>query len=120
MRHLYIVGTILLTVYAQLVLKWQVAAIGPMPDDAAGRTRYLVGLGLRPWILSCLVAAFFAFLCWASALRSFELSYAYPFMGASFVLVLWLSAAIFREPLTTAKLVGTALIVLGIVIGSRG
>jgi multidrug transporter EmrE-like cation transporter len=119
MRHLYILGTILLTVYAQLVLKWQMSTVDPMPAGTWPVFRYLLATALRPWILSCFAAALLAFFCWASALRTFELSYAYPFMGASFVLVLWLSVAIFREPLTAAKLVGTALIVAGIVIGSR-
>lgn len=120
MSHLFIFGTILFAVYGQLVLKWQMATVPPLPASLVERASFLLGLAMRPWILSCVAAGFLAFLCWAAALKGLELSYAYPFMGASFVLVLWLSAVFFREPITAAKLLGTALIVAGIAVGSQG
>ena len=120
MSHLFIFGTILFTVYGQLVLKWQMSTVPPFPADPVERASFLLGLVVRPWILSCLAAGFFAFLCWAAALRGLELSYAYPYMGASFVLVLWFSAVFFQEPITATKLLGTALIVAGIAVGSQG
>jgi drug/metabolite transporter (DMT)-like permease len=61
-----------------------------------------------------------AFLCWMAAITKFELSYAYPFMSLSFLLVLILSAILFHEPLTVSKVVGVGLVVAGIIIGSRG
>ena len=63
---------------------------------------------------------FFAFLCWMAAMTKFDLSYAYPFMSLSFLLVLVLSVALFHEPLTISKVVGVGFIVAGIIIGSRG
>jgi multidrug transporter EmrE-like cation transporter len=119
-EHLYIAGSILLTVYGQLVLKWQVASAGALPAAAADRIGFLVRLVLSPWVLSGLAAAFLAFLCWAMALTKFQLSYAYPFMSLAFALVLLLSALLFREELTLPKILGMLLIVLGITIGSRG
>ena len=50
----------------------------------------------------------------------YELSVAYPFVALSFVLVLAGSAVFFGESLNAAKVAGIALIVIGIVIGSRG
>ena len=120
MKHLYILGTIVLTVYAQLILKWQMSLLTAVPADLAGKALFYLQLVLRPWILTTVVAAFLAFLCWATALQHFELSYAYPYMGASFVLVLWLSFMLFHEPLTVPKVAGTLLIVAGIALGSRG
>lgn len=61
-----------------------------------------------------------AFLCWMAAMTKFELSYAYPFVSASFVLVLILSVVLLRETLTFPKVVGVALIVAGIIVGLRG
>jgi multidrug transporter EmrE-like cation transporter len=55
-----------------------------------------------------------------AAMTKFELSYAYPFMSLAFVLVLILSAIIFREPLSVAKVTGLALVVAGIILSSRG
>ncbi len=40
-------------------------------------------------------------------------------MATSFVLVLFLSALFFDEPLTVAKVLGVALIVLGLVVGTQ-
>ena len=59
-------------------------------------------------------------LCWLAAMTKFELSYAYPFMSLAFVLVLVLSALLFHEALTTAKILGVLLIIAGIIVGSRG
>lgn len=67
-----------------------------------------------------MLAGFLAFLCWMAAMTKFELSYAYPFMSLSFLLVLILSAVLFREPMTIAKTVGVTLVVVGLIIASRG
>ena len=119
MDYVYVFGTIFFTVYGQLVTKWQVALAGPLPQDMVGSIWFLLRLVLNPWVLSSLVAAFLAFLCWMAAMTKFELSYAYPFMSLAFVLVLGLSVALFREALSVPKLLGMVLIVAGIIVGSQ-
>jgi drug/metabolite transporter (DMT)-like permease len=116
----YVLGTVLFTVYGQIVLKWQVAKAGLFPVAFPDKLAFLVSLIWNPWILSGIVAGFFAFLCWIAALTQFELSYAYPFMSLSFLLVLILSAILFHEPVTIHKAIGVALVVAGIIVGSRG
>ena len=49
-----------------------------------------------------------------------DLSHAYPFMSAAFVLVLVFSSVFFHETITAPKVIGMALIVSGIIIGSQG
>lgn len=120
MGYLYVLLTIAFTVYGQLVLKWQVAEVGPLPASASDKILHLLGLLLNPWIISGFAAAFLASLAWMAAMTKFELSHAYPFMSASFVLVLILSGVLFNEPITTLKVVGMAFIVVGIAIGSQG
>lgn len=117
--HFFIFLTILLGLYGQVVLKWQVNLGGEPPETWAARASYVAGMLLNPWVLSSLAAAFLGMLSWMLALGRTELSYAYPFTSLSFVLVLLASAVLFREPITAAKLVGMALIVAGIVVGSR-
>jgi multidrug transporter EmrE-like cation transporter len=51
-------------------------------------------------------------------MTKFELSYAYPFTSLAFLLVLILSGAFFHEPITVPKLIGTALVMMGIAIAS--
>jgi drug/metabolite transporter (DMT)-like permease len=67
-----------------------------------------------------MAAGFLALLCWMIAMTRFDLSYAYPFMSLAFVFVLILSAIFFHEAVTIPKALGVALVVAGIIIGSRG
>ena len=59
-------------------------------------------------------------LCWMLAMVKLQLGHAYPFISLSFVLVLFLSALFFGEPLTWQKMAGVALIVGGVALGSQG
>lgn len=120
MSYLYVATTILLTVYCQIALKWQVGAAGALPEDWPGRARFLGMLLVQPLVLSAIAAAFGAALCWMLAMTKLELSHAYPFVSLSFVLVLLLSAPFFGESLSWEKVLGVALIVAGVALGSRG
>lgn len=108
--------TVLLTVYGQLVLKWQVGLAGPLPDGLAGKAGFLVTALLNPWVISGLLAAFVASLCWMLALTKLPLSTAYPLTASAFILVVLGGAWLFSEPLSAGKLVGVALIVTGVVL----
>jgi multidrug transporter EmrE-like cation transporter len=118
--YLSILGTILFTVYGQIVLKWQVSRLGPLPLEMGDKLLVLVRLLVNPWVMSCIVAGLLAFLCWIAALTRFQLTYAYPFVSVTFALVLILGAIFFGESLTVGKVAGVAFIILGVVIGSRG
>jgi multidrug transporter EmrE-like cation transporter len=119
MAYLYIIFTILLTVYGQIVVKWQVTNAGPLPENAAEKLAFLFRLAANLWILSSFLAAFLAALCWMTVMTKMELSYAYPFMSASFILVFACSALLFNEAVTSYKVAGLTLIVLGIIVSSR-
>jgi multidrug transporter EmrE-like cation transporter len=120
MGYLFIASTILLTVYGQIVIKWQVGLAGSVPISLDGRVAFIARLLFNPWVISSLIAAFLAFLCWIGAITKFQLSYAYPFTSLSFVLVLFLSAILFREAVTIPKVLGMIFIIIGIVVGSQG
>ena len=117
---LYILGSVLLTVYGQLVVKWQVAKAGALPATLSEKIPFLINLVLNPWIMSGMVAGFGALVCWLAAMTRFELSYAYPFMSLAFVLVLIFSALLFHETVTAPKVLGMLLIIVGIIVTSRG
>lgn len=119
MNHLYILLTILFTVYGQLVIKWQVQLAGAFPQDNIQKLQFIIKLLINPWVISSLICAFLASLSWMAAMTKFPLSYAYPFMSLAFVLVMFLSAVFFQEAITLPKALGLAFIVLGIIIGSK-
>ena len=120
MSYVYIGLTILFTVYGQMVIKWQAANAGPLPEDFSDKTLFLFRLVFNPWVMSGLVAAFLASLAWMAAMTKLPLSHAYPFMSLAFVLVLFFSAVFFQEPLTWPKVAGMALIIGGIIVSSQG
>ncbi len=112
MNYLYIIGTILFTVYGQLVLKWRILKYGNLPEQLFDKLLFLLKLLLDPFILSGFVSAFVASLFWMAAMTKFDLNFAYPFMSASFVLVFFLSMVFFNEPFSIYKLIGLSFIVL--------
>jgi len=120
MGYLYIAVTLIFTVCGHLIIKWRMGLKGELPTEFVEKIVFLLRLFGDPWILSSLFGAFLAALAWMAAMTKFELSYAYPFMSLSFVLVLVFSAVFLYEPITVAKVVGMAFIVAGIIIGSRG
>ena len=120
MSYFYIFATIFLTVYGQLIIKWQMAKVGPLPQVFNEKLLFLLKMFFNPWILSAFLAAFIASICWMAAMTKFELSHAYPFMSLSFVLVIVLSGLFFHEAITLPKMLGVGLIMAGIVLGAQG
>ena len=120
MHYVYILITIVLTVYGQLVVKWQVSLAGAFPAANGEKVVFLAKLLINPWVMSGMAAALLAGVAYMAALTQLELSQAYPFMGLSFVLILILSAVYFQEPITWVKVIGISLIVGGIALGSQG
>ncbi len=116
----YVGATILLTVYGQLIIKWRVGLAGSFPVGSAGKFEFLVRRLLDVWVISGFVAAFVASLTWIAAITQLPLSFAYPFMSLAFLLVMLASAFFFGEAVTTQKLAGALLVVLGLYVASSG
>lgn len=120
MGYVFVALTVLLTVYGQLAIKWQVGHAGPLPDTLEQKLLYFIRLLLNPWVITAILAAFGAMICWMGAMTKFELSKAYPFMALNFVLVGAASIWLFDEQLSVGKVAGVALIVFGLIVLSRG
>ncbi len=117
--YLYIILTLVFTIYGQLILKWRINSFGPFPEGRKDQLIYLGKSLLDPYVISSFAAAFFASLTWIAALTKFELSYAYPYMSLSFIFVLILSYLLFNEPFTLNKIIGVVIIVVGLYIASK-
>lgn len=118
MSYVFIALTVLLTVYGQIVLKWQVG-LNPGATIENLNIRALATLLLNPWVVSAFAAAFGASLFWMAAIGRMPLSKAYPFTALSFPLVAIMSAWVFREGIDWPKIAGTALIIAGVIVLSR-
>lgn len=119
MGYIYILLTLLLTVYGQLILKWRINFHGSFPEQLNLQLVYLGKALLDPYIISSFAAAFLASLTWIAALTKFDISYAYPFMSLSFLMVLVLGYFFFNEPITLFKIIGIVLILIGVYFASR-
>lgn len=117
--YLYLAATIILTVYGQVVLKWRISRMGPLPEPAREKLVFLFSALLDPFIFSGLVLLFVASMCWMAVVAKLDLSYAYPFVSLSFVAVLLLSALFFAEPVTWQKAMGMVLIVAGVSLSAQ-
>lgn len=111
----YIILTVLLTVYGQLVLKWRMSMKGQLPLAFSDKIKFMFYAYLDPWVLSGFAVAFLASITWAMAMTKFQLSQAYPFMSLSYILVFLMSVILFSETVTPQKLIGYGLIISGIV-----
>lgn len=118
--HVYILSTIVFTIYSQLVMRWQVAKAGPLPDDLMVKVGYIVNLLINPWVMSGIAATFLAGVSWMLAMTKFEISYAYPFVSLNYVLILAAGFLLFQESISATKLAGSALVILGIIILAKG
>lgn len=118
MAYLFIALTILLTVYGQLILKWQVDLNSQLLATPIKPLNVVILL-LKPWVISAFVAAFGASICWIAAINKLPISRAYPYMAINFFLVALLASAFFHERIDSYKIVGTAIIMLGVVVLSR-
>lgn len=119
MGYTYIALTIFFTVYGQLTIRWQMAQVGELPNGPMAKAAVLFTQFMNPWVLSSFGAAFIASLCWMAAMTKFELSFAYPFMSLSFVLVMLLSFLFFGELFTWNKVLGTLVIMGGLYLLTR-
>jgi multidrug transporter EmrE-like cation transporter len=116
----YILATIVLTVYGQIILKARIGAHGALPTNLDEKLWFLVRLLFDPLIFSGFAAAFVASFAWMAAMTKFDLSHAYPFMSLNFAILLLLSGWLLNEPISVQKILGVALIVFGTIVAARG
>lgn len=117
--HYYILLTLFFTVYGQLVLKWQMSQVGSLPEGGVDKVLFLLFQFLNPWIMSGFLSAFLASLAWMAAMTRFDLNYAYPFMSLAFIIVMGFSVLFLNESLTLQRVLGTALVVVGLIVVAR-
>jgi drug/metabolite transporter (DMT)-like permease len=92
---------------------------GQLPEALSDKIQFMIHAYLDPWVISGFVVAFMASLTWAMAMTKFQLSQAYPFMSLTYVIVFALSVFLFNEEVNLYKIIGCALVLLGIIIVAK-
>lgn len=101
-----------LGVTGQIFLKQGVSTEGPI----SGINRGLIATVFKPLVLVGFICYGLSSLFWLVVLSRTELSFAYPMVALGYVLVVFLSWLIFKEGVTWARVVGLALICVGVVV----
>ena len=121
MGYIYIFGTILFTVYGQIVLKWRIVKYGILPDTLSDKIIFLSKLLFDPWIFSGFFAAFIASFFWMAAMTRFDVSHAYPIIVGGLAILTSIVAVVFlKEPYNFSKVIGLLLIIIGVYFLSKG
>lgn len=121
MKYITVVLTLLFVTYGQLIIKHEINGMGRIPTDSLGAMatfflRALTNIG----ILSGLAAAVCATFAWMASMSRFQLGSIYPLLSLNFVIVPLLAAIIFKESLNAYNISGIVIIVIGIIVFSRG
>jgi drug/metabolite transporter (DMT)-like permease len=117
---LLILLSVTLSGIAQVSFKMGVSTPGVREAMTSGGVSQLVmAFLLSPAVLAGLAMYGVGTLIWLSVLARIDLSLAYPFVGLSFLLTAILGHFLFHEAFHAGRILGTALVVAGVVLVAR-
>lgn len=109
---LYIAISTLMSVFGQLTLKHAMGRIA----GASSRRPLLLRIVTSPWVIGGMAMYGFGVLFWLIALSYLEVSFVYPFASLSYIGIIIGSHFLFREKIPPRRMVGIAVIVVGVVL----
>jgi multidrug transporter EmrE-like cation transporter len=118
---LLILLSIGIAVGGQILLKIGMNKIGPINISSASSLGHLfTGIVKSPTVLVGLFLYVISAALWLIIISAVDLSFAYPFIGLTYVLVLIVSKFILKEDVNPIRWIGTAIITIGVIVISRG
>lgn len=116
--YVIVLSGVLVNVVAQLLLKAGTQQL--TIDFTSGKAvQTLLAIFFQPHILAGLTCYFISSIIWIAALSKLEVSIAYPMLSIGYVITTGMAWFLFGEAITTSKVVGTALILLGVIVLTR-
>jgi multidrug transporter EmrE-like cation transporter len=121
LNHFYLLLAISFGVVSQLIIKWKMSTFS-FDDYETWQDKFALAFSmlLNPYIITSLILTLLSGVTWMIAMTKFEISYAYPFTLLGLVLITIFSVVFFGENFNTYKFSGIVLIILGIVVISKG
>jgi multidrug transporter EmrE-like cation transporter len=110
---------VLLNAAAQLLLKAGTNQVGTYEFAAHNIPTIGAQLALEPHIMGGLVCYVVSVIVWIMALSRVEVSIAYPMLSIGYIVNAVAAWYLFGEAVTPVRLVGIAIIILGVVIVAR-
>src|SRR5512137_867524 len=115
---LILVG-VFLNAFAQVLLKRGMLGIGYFEFHFQSVFPIIKKVALNSYILSGLASYVISVAIWLLVLARVEVSYAYPFLSVGYVVVTVMGYFIFQESLSWIRVVGTSIIIVGVIVLSR-
>jgi drug/metabolite transporter (DMT)-like permease len=113
---LYILTAVVSGAAGQLLLKSGMARLGPVSLGLNTLGPVLLRIATNPFVVGGLAIYGLSTVFWLAALSRAQLSYAYPFVSLNYLIILLVSWRLFDEHLSPARLVGTFIVALGVLI----
>ena len=118
---LLILLSISIAVAGQLLLKVGINRIGIVNfGNLDAFKQFFLGVIKSPLVMTGLFLYVVSSAIWLIAIAVVDLSFAYPFLGFTYVMVLVLSKFILKEDVNPIRWIGTIIITIGVVVLSRG
>lgn len=114
-----ILGAVLLGTLAQLLLKAGTNAVGSFAFTSANLLPVGWQLATQPMILGGIAAYGLSLIVWIMALSRVEVSIAYPMVSIGYVLTAIAAWHFLGESVSTMRIAGIGVIILGVVIVAR-
>ena len=89
-----------------------------LPGGFINNSFFLIKLIADPYIATSFICALLAALFWMAAMTKSDLSYAYPFVGLTFILILISSSYVLGETDSLRQIIGLFFILIGLYISS--
>ena len=109
-----ILFTVLTNFLSQIMLKKGMTSIGKFDLSLSGVTKSTGDIIFNPFVFGGLVVMVISMASHLIVLSRVDISFAYPFLGLSFVLITIYGAFVLSEPLNIWKIAGVLFIVLGV------
>ena len=107
-------------VCGELLMKYGMMYMGGFAvEEVVRRPASLIRLALNPFVVAGFALYGLASILWFDILSRAELSYVYPMLSISYVLVVLASRVVFGEQLSLTRLSGVGLICVGVYVLSR-
>jgi multidrug transporter EmrE-like cation transporter len=110
----FVVMSTILGISGQLMLKRGMSVMVGTSGKAL-----LMRVATSPWVVGGLFVYGCGVIFWLLALSRWEISYVYPFASLGYVGIILGSYWLFKERLSLLRLVGIAVIILGVLITSQ-
>lgn len=104
---------------AQLLLKKGLLIVGEAPKGFFEVIRFYCQSYSNIYVISAVLLTIVTAFAWIQAASKAEISYIYPFMALSYVLVTLFSMWMFNENVTAIRWVGIVVVCIGVFLVSR-